>query len=270
LASRRSPSQRVQSLSADSHTPCRSVVCFRGRFIVRRPYHVRVLLKLPSAQSPFARARCYLARRDLGDHVSGCCPAFIAPTGSCASPPPSLCLGGTLNTRSVQVAVSPCWEKDLPDVISAYLSLRAWTPTPAARGVHLPVSSSTTSAFPSFGPGRRSAKPVQRFQYGALFEAAVISPCSGPQVCSPPRSLLPIRPAPYGSRDFSIRASRGLLPPRAPDMLAVRIGQLTAEDFHLVRYAALSAAPRTLALTCCRKPKRGTSRGWRQSGAVLG
>ena len=76
---------------------------------------------------------------------------------------------------SVQVAVSPCWEEDLPDVVSAHLSLRAWTPTPAACGVHLPVSSPKTSAFPSFGPGRRFAKPVQRFQYGALFEAAVIS-----------------------------------------------------------------------------------------------
>ena len=199
------------------------------------------------------------------DHVSRCCPAFIAPTGSCASPPPSLCLGRTLNTRSVQVAVSPCWEKDLPDVIAAYLSLRAWTPTPAARGVRLPVSSSTTSAFPSFGPGRRSAKPVQRFQYGALFEAAVICSCSGPQVCSPPRSLLPIRLTLYGSCDFSIRASRGLLPPHAPDMLAVRIGQLTAEDFHLIRYAALSAAPRTPGLSCCRK--RARSGGWRQSAA---
>jgi len=90
------------------------------------------------------------------DHVSRCCPAFIAPTGSCASPPPSVCLGRTLNTRSRQVAVSPCWEKDLPDVISAHLSLRAWTSTPAARVVHLPVSSHTTVAFPPFGPGRRS------------------------------------------------------------------------------------------------------------------
>jgi hypothetical protein len=90
------------------------------------------------------------------DHVSRCYPAFIAPTGSCASPPPSLCLGRTLNTRSGQVAVSPCWEKDLPDVISASLSLRAWTPTPAAREVPVPVSSLTTAAFPSFGPGRRS------------------------------------------------------------------------------------------------------------------
>jgi hypothetical protein len=98
------------------------------------------------------------------------------------------------DTRSVQVAVSPCWEEDLPDVISAHPSLRAWTPTPAALEVRLPVSSPKTSAFPSFGPGRRSTKPVQRFQYGAHFEAAVILLCSGPQVCSPPRSLLPIRP----------------------------------------------------------------------------
>jgi len=69
--------------------------------------------------------------------------------------------------------------------------------------------------------------PVQRLQYGALVEAAVIHSGSGPQVCSPPRSLLPLRPPPSGSRDFSIRASHGLLPPRAPDMLTVCIGQLT-------------------------------------------
>jgi hypothetical protein len=65
LAPLRSPSHSMQSLSADSHTPCRAVVCFRGRFMVRRPYSVRVLLKRPSAQSPFARARCYRARRGL-------------------------------------------------------------------------------------------------------------------------------------------------------------------------------------------------------------
>jgi hypothetical protein len=125
------------------------------------------------------------------------------------------------NRGSVQVAVSPCWEEDLPDVVSAHLSLRAWTPTPAARVVHLPVSSHTTAAFPPFGLGRRSTMSVQRLQYGAHFEAAVIRSCSGPQVCSPPRSLLPLRTRPYGSRGFYVRASRGLLPPHAPDMLPV-------------------------------------------------
>jgi hypothetical protein len=197
------------------------MVCFLGRSIVHRPYNVRLLLKLPSAQSPFARARCYLARRDLSNHVSRRDPALIAPTGSCANPPPSSCLGGTLNTRSVQVAVSPCWEEDLPDVISAHLSLRAWTSTPAALEVHVPVSSLKTAAFPPFGPGRRSTMPMQRLQHGALFEAAVIPSRSGPQVCSPPRSLLPLRFPPYGSRGFYIRASRGSLPPHAPDMLTV-------------------------------------------------
>jgi hypothetical protein len=37
LASLWSPSQRAQSFSADSHTPCRSVVCFPGRSMVHRP-----------------------------------------------------------------------------------------------------------------------------------------------------------------------------------------------------------------------------------------
>ena len=52
-------------------------------------------------------------------------------------------------------------------------------------------------------------------------------------------------PSTLGSHGVSIRASHGSLPPRAPDMLAVRIGPWTAEDFHLLRCAALSAAPLT-------------------------
>jgi hypothetical protein len=81
----------------------------------------------------------------------------------------------------------------LPDVSSANLSLRAWTPTPAARVVHLPVSSPTTTAFPTLGPGRRLTTSIQRLPYGLVFEAAIILLCSGPQICSPPRSLLPQR-----------------------------------------------------------------------------
>jgi hypothetical protein len=131
------------------------------------------------------------------------------------------------DTRSVQVAVSPCWAEDLPDVVSAHPSLRAWTSTPAAPEVHMPVSSLRTSAFPPFGPGRRSTMPMQRLQHGVLFEAAVIPSRSGPQVCSPPRSLLPLGLTPHGSRGFYVRASRGLLPPHAPDILTVRVGQLT-------------------------------------------
>ncbi len=46
-----------------------------------------------------------------------------------------------------------------------------------------------------------------------------------------------------GGRGFYIRAEHDSLPHRASDMLAVRIGQLTAGDFHPMRLAALLAAP---------------------------
>ena len=36
----------------------------------------------------------------------------------------------TLRRESLQVAACPCWELALPDVISASLSLGAWTLTP--------------------------------------------------------------------------------------------------------------------------------------------
>src|SRR4029434_5314959 len=73
---------------------------------------------------------------------------------------------------------------------------------------------------PSPRSDRVGAPPctVQRLQYGALFEAAVIHSCSGPQVCSPPRSLLPLRPPPEGRRDFSIRASHRVVTPQSPGM----------------------------------------------------
>ena len=90
------------------------------------------------------------------NHVSRCYPAssLIRAHASVLNPP--LAYGLPLVNGSVPVAVSPDWEEDLPDVLSAYLSLRAWTPTPAARVGHVPVSSHTTAAFPPFGPGRRS------------------------------------------------------------------------------------------------------------------
>src|ERR1019366_1181845 len=66
-------------------------------------------------------------------------------------------------------------------------------------------------------------KPANTTFRGAFFEAADIPLCSGLRVCSSPRSFLPLRLLPQGSRDFYIRAERASLPPHAPDMLAVRI-----------------------------------------------
>jgi hypothetical protein len=197
------------------------MVCFHGHSIVRRPdmsgyswsgQVPRVPLHAQGVTSYVMVSRTMsVGITPLSSLVRTHAPVLNPPTASVL---PS-------NSGSVPVAVSPCWEEDLPDVVSAHLSLRAWTSTPAALEVPVPVSSLKTSAFPPFGPGRRSTMPMQRLQHGALFEAAVIPSCSGPQVCSPPRSLLPLRFPPYGSRGFSIRASRGSLPPHAPDMLTV-------------------------------------------------
>src|ERR1019366_9217310 len=61
-----------------------------------------------------------------------------------------------------------------------------------------------------------------RLLAGPCFEVADISLCSGLQVCSPPRSSLPLCILPQGSRGFYVRAYRASLPPHAPDMLTVR------------------------------------------------
>jgi hypothetical protein len=76
---------------------------------------------------------------------------------SCAIPKPSRRFRLALYGKSLQVAVSPCWELALPDVISANLSPDAWIHTPAAPVVHLLVSSHRASAFPTYTQGRRSA-----------------------------------------------------------------------------------------------------------------
>ena len=56
-------------------------------------------------------------------------PSFFAPTDSCARPNPSPRLRFPYSDESWPVVVRPGGEKALPDVISAALSLDAWTST---------------------------------------------------------------------------------------------------------------------------------------------
>jgi hypothetical protein len=130
-------------------------------------------------------------RREVSPHVSRHYPAFIATTSSCATPNPSHRLGITFGQRVFAGRCQPRLGVGASRRCSANLSLRAWTPTPAALVVPSPVSSHKTSAFPTLGPGRRFAISIQQLPYGLVFEAAVIHSCSGPQICSPPRLLLP-------------------------------------------------------------------------------
>ena len=84
-------------------------------------------------------------------------------------PPPAF--GFASCDRSLQVAASPCCAKVLPDVISADLSPRVWTPTPVAPRVHAPVSSPKALAFPAFEPGRRFTTPQQLLLSGFRFRS---------------------------------------------------------------------------------------------------
>jgi hypothetical protein len=147
------------------------------------------------AESPFASSGCYPDERRVYRAFGQRYPTLVAPTGSCARPRLSdpLCLRSSC--QSLQVVTSPCCDEALPDVISACLSLDAWTPTPAACQVRMPITSPTPSAFPQslwVGSPRNSA---QRLPSGGDFGAAVIRSCSGLEVCCHPgrsyRSVIP-------------------------------------------------------------------------------
>jgi len=178
-----------------------------------------------------------------------------------------------LCARSLQVVGSPCCDEDLPDVISVNLSRCAWIPTPAAPEVLLPVTSLRTSAFPTFRLGRRftsipysdsvrsSFTRLQSFTYvqAHRFACHPVAPTAEgscplgfgglSKIFILGLSPTPLGPRAQGSYGVSIRTPYGSLPSHTPDMLAVRIGQLTAEDFHLIRFTALSAVSANVELS---------------------
>ena len=145
--------------------------------------------------------------------------------------------------ESSQVATSPAATGVLPT-----LSLRILPqmPEPMPRRfaecicLVLPQHS---SAFPIIRLGRLPLPSVNTTFHGSAFEAAAISLCSGLRVCSPPRSFLPLQVPLQGSRGF-LHPSRTCVVTFARIGHAIRptTGNWRSENFHLARFAALSAA----------------------------
>jgi hypothetical protein len=180
LASRRSPAQRARSFSAAPQTPRCAMVDFPGRAMVPRPHRFRGLRERPRAQRPWARSRCDLCRPGVSPQVRGPSPTVSARTDACASPHPARRLGWPLGPWGCAGGCPPRLGGGLSRRCAAPLALRAWPPTPAARGVHRPGSSATTAACPACGPGQRPANPVQRLPYGTLVRG-----CSHARLCRP-------------------------------------------------------------------------------------
>ena len=136
---------------------------------------------------------------------------------------PLLYFGFPSLEESAQVVTSPCCPPDLPDVISEKLSLDAGSHTPTV------PQRALTCFFRCVIPH----KELGRLPANSPLETTSCGPqISGRQIflyvpasnfVLPPRSSLPLRILPQGSRGFYVRAERASLPPHAPDMLTVRI-----------------------------------------------
>jgi hypothetical protein len=126
--------------------------------------------------------------------------------------------------ESVQVAISPCCQRDLPDVI---LRIFPRMPGPIPRRshrMHLPVSSPVSSAFPSrrwvgFPRCFREhdfLRPLfSRLQTFLYVQAS--------DFAHPPGRSHHCPKLRQGGQGFYVRAERASLPPHAPDMLTARI-----------------------------------------------
>ena len=87
-------------------------------------------------------------------HLESCYAFLIATTNSCASPNASPCLRFSCYKESLQVVANPCWQEDLPDVISATLSVGARSLIPVVSELLLTVSSLRSLPFPRKLMGR--------------------------------------------------------------------------------------------------------------------
>ena len=216
LASHQSPSHTVRSSSADSHTPLHEMVCFHGRSSVPRPYNVRGLLELPSAQSPFARAgvtsHVMMSRtRSAGitppaSLLRAHAPVLPPPRASVVPSTPGLCRllsapAGRRTFPTLSLRIFPCVLGPLPRRLVwctyPFLPTRQ-RPSPRSDRVgapQCPYSDFSTApfsrlqSFPDVQARRFARHPDRSYRYGVHRMAAVAfhpslsrfvtSPCPG-------------------------------------------------------------------------------------------
>jgi hypothetical protein len=146
----------------------------------------------PCTESPFAPSGCYPSGGGLSGHLERYYPFLIAHTGSCARPTPSHSLRPWPRSWVLAGCCQPLLEdglsrrylrKSFPRCLDPYPDGTLWCIRP-----FLPMEQRPSPHIYWVGSHN---EPYSDFTTGVYFGAAVIPSCSGPQACSPPRSLLP-------------------------------------------------------------------------------
>jgi len=188
----------------------------------------------PRAQSPFARSRRYLFRRDVSCISSeGITPPSLLLLAHAPVQHPPVLFGFPYSAGPCRLLPVPAGSWTFP-MLSPQIFPQVSGPLPRwASMVHSPVSSHgnidllqpfTESAFPTTSSRKATShgasfSGLQSFRY-------VQTPTFARHPGRSYRSSL------LGRYDFYIRAPHDSLPHHAPDMLNVRLGQLTFGDFH--------------------------------------
>ena len=125
----------------------------------------------PSTQSLFARSWRYLDQGDVNRLLRGHYSPVLALTDSCVDPTRSPLLRPKPRSRSLcRLLPAPAAGGTFPTLS---LCILPWVPGPLPRrfrGVHMPVSSSTSAAFPrTLSRSASRLSPSKRFHDGSLF-----------------------------------------------------------------------------------------------------
>ncbi len=241
------PSRPIRRLSVRPHTPLDLTVISPTRHILEvtvSRFCARTTFSIicpPFTESPFARSRRYPLRCDLMGHIRRHYPSVIATPNSCARPKSSPGLGLPLYQESLQVCDESLLEVG-PSRRYLYESFSTCLD---------PYPGCSCGAFTRFFP-QDFGLPSRLIRSAlSLIHTIATSAWGNFRSCShslmfKPADLLATQIAPtaaniswLSSHGFYIRTSHGSLPPRAPDMLTVRFGQLTVRGLAPLKIRSL-------------------------------